>query len=113
MPAEIVTGSFCADYWGVFRVQSDSDPNNFYIVTMNGGEGVAHCTCKAYEYSGVERHCKHIHYVFKNGCFWNCQWHEGNKKVNIRPIRNDLGNIIPKEKCPNCGGPVVAVKIAV
>lgn len=111
MPAEIITASFCADYWADFEVESQSGSGETYTVTMNGGEGIAHCTCKAYEYSGNNHHCKHIDYVFQNGCFWNPQWYDGGSRKLKPKVIN--GSTIPGEKCPRCGGPMIAVRIAV
>lgn len=108
MPAEIISAAFCADYWSTFKVES-SKKGAFYEVTMNGGEGTAHCTCPAYKHSR-DRDCKHIAYVFKHGCFWNPQWYEGGDRT-VRPVACHGSTI--EEECPGCGGPMIAVRIAV
>lgn len=114
MPAEHQASRFCADYWGIFNVHSDTgEPGLFYTVTMNGGEGVADCTCPAFKFSGAARHCKHIDHVFQNGCFWNPQWKEEGGPKNMEPYDYCKAPDEDLDPCPRCGGPVVAVVIAV
>jgi hypothetical protein len=110
MPAEITTGEFCASYYGLYTV-SGSKPGTSYEVTLNGTAG-PHCTCPAFKFSR-DHDCKHLAFVHKQACLWNCQWHDGNDEVTIRPVEFDWYNEIPGERCPNCDGPVIAVRIAV
>lgn len=111
MPAEIVPATFCADYWGIFHVGGSQGET--WVVSMNGGEGVAHCSCPAYQYSKEQpAHCKHIDRVFRNGCFWNPQWHEGGP-IKLRPVAYNRAPEEQLEPCPHCGGPTIGVRIAV
>lgn len=123
MPAEIVPGEFCSSWFGVYRLPSlDSHTLQLipgsplkYIVDLSGGEGPAHCTCPAFAHfkgGPWDRTCKHIEYVHKHACLWNCQWHEGNPPPQLQP-ESTHGHHIPESKCPNCGEPLVAVRIAV
>lgn len=110
MPAEVITSVRCMDYESVFVVVGSTGTQ--YEVTCEGL--MLHCTCPAFRYfKGPEndRECKHTKFVWRNGCFWNTQWYEGGTK-QIRPMRLN-GREVPDEKCPHCGGPVVAVRIAV
>lgn len=114
MPAEIVPGSFCASYFGSFEVAGSN--GDVHHVSTHGGEGPAFCDCPAFRFQRgptYDRTCKHTKWVWEHGCFWNCQWHEGNAEVTIRPTSIGTGNVIESEHCPNCGGPLVAVLIAV
>lgn len=112
MPAEIIPSAFCADYWAVFRVPSESTPGTVYTVEFGGGEGPAFCDCPAFKYSPEDdKGCKHITWVFKHGCFWNPQWYEGGDR-KIKP-KYHTNSHIPKQKCPRCKGPMVGVRIAV
>lgn len=118
MPAQIEPGEFCASYWASYEVPG-SKPGTFYRVTLYGAEQRASCTCKAYEFAcrrvawDDNPTCKHIDYVWKHACMWNCQWHDGNAEVTLKPKAYFSQNVIAEEKCPNCEGPVVAVLIAV
>lgn len=125
MPAEIVTGSFCASWFGAYSVPG-SKPGTLYRVTMNGGESMPTCyietgpnagqRCPAMKYfkgPQYDAQCKHIKKVHDSFCGWNCQWSEGNKHVTLRPEAIDERSVIPGEACPNCGGPTCAVRIAV
>lgn len=109
MPAEIVTGEFCASYYGTYFVPGSKGET--YAVVMSGTG--AHCTCKAFQFSGESRSCKHIERVYAEACMWNCQWHDGNAPVMRKPDEVHAPHVIPNETCPNCGGPVVPVRIAV
>jgi hypothetical protein len=111
MPAQIENALFCADYDATFEVEgSGMEP---YTVEWNADEMAgASCTCMAYRFAkGPDKTCKHIDKVFKQGCFWNPQWYEGGTR-ELRPVEYH-GDIIEDEHCPACGGPVIAVRIAV
>lgn len=111
MPAEIVNSVFCAQYWATFEVPS-SDGRTKYRVTLAGGEGQAHCECKAWEFAPVDgKDCKHIREVWKEACLWNPQWHDGGPNT-LQPVET-YERKVPGEQCPACGGPVVPVRIAV
>lgn len=113
MPAEIVTGSFCASWFAAYDVPS-SKPGKFYRCTLNGAESQPYCPCKSFEFSPLDgRNCKHIEKLHREACLWNVQWHPGNRPVLLRPVAWDERSVIPGEACPNCGGPVIAVRIAV
>ena len=83
MPADIVTMRDCASNYGVYIVRSDTRENEFYTVTFSGESG-AHCTCKAWQYSG-DNHCKHVNRVYKGACMYNAQYNEGNANLSTRP----------------------------
>jgi len=113
MPAEIVTMTECADFYGVFEVEGSKGAK--YRVAFGGGEGPATCTCPAYQYAKgavYDKTCKHIDRVFKEGCFWHPQWHDPGPRT-IAPVETYSPNEVPGEKCPGCGGPVVAIRVAV
>ena len=112
MPAEIVTGSFCASYFARYEIEgSEKYP---YHPTLNGAESQPYCPCKSFEFSKLDnRTCKHIDRIHREACLWNEQWHRGNNPVLLRPTEIDDRFVIPGKACPNCDGPVVAVKIAV
>lgn len=111
MPAEIVTGRFCANYFSLFKVPG-SKPGVTYTVCLDGGT----CTCLAYQYFRGEEHdrtCKHVTLVFRSVCTWNEQWGEGRENL-FQPVPDSRNYpVIPGETCPGCGGPVCPVKIAV
>lgn len=110
MPAEIVPGEFCSTWYATYRVPSDSDPSVTYRVILNGAEAQPSCTCKAFHYHGG---CKHIKFVMDHACLWNCQWYDGNPPLDrISPDAHHLDAIVGAE-CPNCGGPLISVRIAV
>jgi len=113
MPAQLVPGEFCSSYFATYEVRSQSNALTVYTVSLWGSEAPALCTCPAYQYSGERRECKHIDYVFKHACMWNCQWHTGNKPVELEPKSINTGSVIPDSHCPNCNAPLVAVMIAV
>lgn len=101
--------TFCADYAGVFVVQSESKPGKSYTVTISGPKG-PHCTCPAFYFSHGE--CKHLTRVWREGCFWNPAWSDGGPHTT-RPVWISSGNVLADERCPNCDGPLIAVRIAV
>lgn len=41
------------------------------------------------------------------------QWYDGNSAFDLKPDALDGLGLIPDSHCPNCDGPLVAVKIAV
>jgi hypothetical protein len=110
MPAEIVTAEFCAQYYATFDVPS-SDGKQMYTVTLNGGEGMPHCTCQGFKF----RHgCKHIDWVWKHGCLWNPQWKDGGPNdIPAEHIHLYEGYPLLDGPCPACGGKTVPVRIAV
>lgn len=111
MPAEIVTGRFCADYFSVFDVPGSKGA--MWHVVMNGTE--ASCDCPAFRYfkgDPWDRTCKHITYVWDHACLWNEQWCDG-KADDLEPAESTGYPRIPGATCPACGGPVCPVKIAV
>lgn len=110
MPADIVTLLDCASNYGVFVITGSTDT---YTVTFSGSEGPAHCTCKAFKFSGNDRDCKHIRQVWEQACLYNAQWHDGQANPELRPVEYTYDAIVPGNKCPACGGPVVAVRRAV
>ncbi len=113
MPAEITSGRFCGSWFATYHVTGSKGAN--YVVTLNGGESWPHCTCPAFQYADPnDKSCKHVRYVMDKACLWNCQWHDGNKRLGLlRPVEVWSRNVIPRDRCPNCGGKVVAVMIAV
>jgi hypothetical protein len=120
MPAQIENARFCADYWGTFEIPG-SDGWTTYKVEFTGGESPAYCSkmdgtpCPSYQFSKANnKDCKHIRQVWAQGCFWNPQWHGGSSK-QIRPVSHHAPNLLerPESACPHCGGPTVAVRIAV
>ena len=106
MPAEITTGRFCADYFSSFRMMGDS--GIIYTVAVD------YCSCPAFQYAPEEdKTCKHTMRLFKIGCFWNEQWYDGGERL-IKPEEGSCTYPIWEgEQCPNCGGPVCPVRIAV
>jgi len=117
MPYSIETGSFCESWYAANEIPGSK--GRTYRVTINGAEDYPHCTCPAFTYhkNGFEDdythpRCKHIERVFKEACLYNCQWHEGNKEVKLLPIEVHYSPRLA-EKCPNCGGDTVPVRIAV
>lgn len=111
MGISIETMAWCADYWATFTVPS-SNGKGTYIVQTNGGEAPSHCTCPAFRYSKeLPPTCKHIEAVWKQGCFYNPQWHDGNPSPTIRPDSTDFPKI--EGKTCICGGPMVWVRCAV
>ena len=112
MPAEITTGLFCASTYGDYVVASSTTGLD-YVVTLGGLSG-AYCDCAAYKYAKeTYKSCKHIEAVYLGSCQWNCQWNDGHNPITHRPFRFDNRSVVHGETCPNCGGPVVSVRIAV
>lgn len=115
MSYTIETGEFCASYFAVYTVEGSKGKS--YTVVINGAESTPSCTCPAFKYGKgpvYDRSCKHIDYVWKNACMWNCQWNDGNKKITLKPEQIDyVAGTIPDSHCPNCDGPTVPVRIAV
>jgi len=114
MGYDIVPGEFCGSYYGHYEIKGSRGA--VYHVTLGGGEGPAHCTCPSFKFfkgSTYDRTCKHIERVHAEACMWNCQWHEGNNPVKLRPVEVYSPNKIHDAKCKNCGGPLVAVRIAI
>lgn len=113
MPAQLEPGQVCASYFAEYDVPSDTSDTS-YRVSLHGGEVPPTCTCMAFRFQKVPRDqkfCKHIAYVQRHACMWNCQWNEGNT-VSLEPVEI-TETTIPDSKCPNCGGPTVAMMIAV
>lgn len=106
MSVDIVTMSECADFHSVFEVVGSK--GDTYHVSYAGGEGGAHCTCPGFKY---RQDCKHVNETFKRGCFWHPQWHDAGP-AEVRPVEV-TPHTVPGEQCPGCGGPVVAVRMAV
>lgn len=112
MPAEVVTGRFCASWFASYDIPS-SKPGKSYRCSLSGTHG-PYCPCKSFEFSPLDsRNCRHIEQIHREACLWNVQWHEGNNPILLRPVAYDSSYEIPNDTCPNCGGPVIAVKIAV
>lgn len=110
MPAEITTGPFCASWFADYVVPG-SRPGVTYRVSINGTTSV-HCTCPAFKFSR-DHTCKHVNAVMNQACMWNCQWHDGNSIIGLVPVVFDELSVIPNDRCPNCAGPTVLVRIAV
>lgn len=111
MPAEVVVGSFCASWFASYDVPGSK--GNTYRCSLNGTSG-PHCPCKSFQFAPeTDKRCKHLDQIHREACLWNVQFHEGNKPVALYPVAYDMSNEIPGETCPNCHGPVVAVRIAV
>jgi hypothetical protein len=115
MPADIVVMADCQSNYGVYKVRSDSNRRKFYTVSFGGSEGPAHCTCKAFQYSGPfgDQHCKHVERVWNGACMYNPQWCDGHQPVEFEPMDYNYNMVVEGEQCPNCGGPMVAVRRAV
>lgn len=62
-----------------------------------------HCTCPAYKY-GRGKHCKHIEAVKAQRCTWN-----ESMDPTCEPIECADGQRV----CPDCGGPVYPMFVAV
>lgn len=107
MPAEITTGEYCASWFATYKVEGSK--GDVYTVSLSGGEGPVHCTCPAFRYRDD---CKHIKHVLDHACLWNCQWHDGNEEVTLRPEAITV-DPITRSACANCGGPLVPVRIAI
>ena len=74
VPAEIIVMEDCASNYGIFEVESESNPDVKYTVELYGSEGPAHCPCESFKYSGLNRECKHIRALWEGGaCLYNPQ----------------------------------------
>lgn len=111
MPAEIIVMADCQSNYGVYKLPGSK--GTVYTVSFGGSEGPAHCTCPAYKFSGEGRHCKHIEKVWNGACMYNPQWCKGHNPIRFKPVEYTYDAVVPDEECPNCGGPVVAVRRAV
>ncbi len=109
MGYDIVVMEDCASCFGVFHIEGSHGEK--YVVTF-GGESYAHCTCKAFQFSR-DHHCKHIDEVYRNACMYNSQYNDGNPNPKYRPVDYTYHAVVEGDKCPACGGPVVAVRRAV
>jgi hypothetical protein len=110
MGYDIVTMEDCASNYGTFKVPGSKGAE--YVVTMNGSEGMPHCTCKAYDFAPWDaKDCKHIRQVWEEACLYNPQWRDGKSDPKLRPASTDTP--LPDSKCPACGGPTIAVRRAV
>ena len=110
MSIDIVTMEDCASNYGVFEVPG-SKPGTSYIVTFNGSEGPAHCTCEGYRWSGKLKSCRHIKLVYDLACLYNPQWHDSNENPKLKPVSYTYDRF-SRSKCA-CGGPMVYVRRAV
>jgi len=107
---DIITGRFCTSYWGVYEVPSNTTPGMVYIVTLDGGTGDAHCTCKGFEHRGD---CSHLRQVNEKACLWNSVWGYEHEFV-LDPVDYHYGpERIPGDKCPNCGGGVCPIRVGI
>lgn len=106
---QIVVMADCASNYGVFKIRGSK--GDTHTVTMHGSEGPAYCTCKAFQFSGERRECKHIAQVWKEACMYNPQWHDANPEPKLKPVDFSY-QAFAGEKC-KCGGPLVYVKRAV
>lgn len=126
MPARVLIGRFCAQWFMSFYVQgSAKEP---YVVHFEQGHG-PHCTCKAFEHGKRDetgfKSCKHIERVMKHACLWNEQWHVGGD-CTLQPVPDSCTAAVVVDRrvlaswcgscdymCPKCGGPIVYKRIAV
>lgn len=115
MPAQTETAWFCGQYFSLWTVPS-SRGDDAYSVTLAGAEGPVHCTCPAWKFAPEDgKDCKHIRRVWEHGCLANPQWKDPGPNdfaahgIALKAIEATDGS----PPCPGCGGPQVAVKIAV
>ena len=112
MSYDIVVMEDCASNYGVFDVEGSRGA--VHTVTLGGSEGPAHCTCPSFFYKPGEvfdKTCKHTDLVIEEACLYNPQWREG--KADPRRPDRYLDRSFTGSKCPDCGGPMVAVRRAV
>lgn len=115
MPAEIVTAFFCASWDASYTVEGSG--GNSYDVRISP-EGRTWCSCPAYKHfrgEEYDRTCKHIKLVHNEACLWNPQWpmpSQERGEVLRQPTMVSTRTMV-SERCPQCGGPVVAVRIAI
>lgn len=96
----------CTNTWWTHKVQGSKGAE--YMVTF-GPMPPTHkvqydytCTCKAYEF-GSGAYCKHITQVRKLRCGWN-----GELEPTAQVLTRD-----GEHSCPDCGGPVESIAVAV
>lgn len=117
MGVDIIPALDCASAFGVYEMPSKSRPSLRHRLILHG-ETDASCACEAWQnFKGEpwDRTCPHMKAVWDrtNGaCLYNMQWCEGIADPKIRPV-GYTAPLVPGEKCPACGGPVVAVRRAV
>jgi hypothetical protein len=106
----IESAECCATYWGDYDVPG-SKPGVRYRVSL--GDSTS-CTCPAFEYAPFPgKTCKHIQRVEQEACLWHPQGCErGRTPATLAPRRLTRATV-PNSACPLCGGPTVAVRIAV
>lgn|SRR5678809_328697 len=110
MGVDVITMEDCSSNYGIFKVIGSK--GDTYVVTMNGSEGPAHCTCKAYEFCKQEiKECKHIHKVWAEACMYNPQWRNATRFPKLKPIGHTYDRF-SKKNC-ECGDKLVYVRRAV
>lgn len=111
MPAETITMIDCATNYGIYKIPGSKGKE--HIVTMNGSEGKADCTCDDFKYRGWKTgKCKHIEQVWNQACMFNPQWHDGKTNPALVPVDFGRESFVTGSTCV-CGGPMVAVRRAV
>ena len=108
MPVSIEMMPTCASTFADFKCES-SDGSKIYMLQTNGPEGQIFCDCPAGKHN---RECKHVKRLWEEACLFNPQWHDGGK-AEWKPVGYDFHDFLEGEECPNCKGPMIAVKYAV
>jgi hypothetical protein len=105
----IITAECCASFWGDYDIPG-SKPGVRYRVSL--GDSPL-CTCLAFAYAPFPgKTCKHIRRVEQEACLWHPQGCGLGRTVKLQP-RQLTRPTIPDSECPLCGGPTVAIRIAV
>ena len=100
MAADLVPMVMCASNEHCEVQVPSSDGKKTYTLTFGRvhGKRYSHgwtCNCKSFQFRGQ---CKHEEEAEKQRCSWHQQWDGGKAKNG---------------KCPECGGEVVAVMVAI
>ena len=97
----------CASNFAIFEMPS-RDGKSTYEVEI-GGESYTRCPCRGFHY---RQNCHHLEELWRGACFYNPQWHDGREDPEYTP-KSYTHPLVEGERCPACGGPMVAVLRAV
>jgi hypothetical protein len=113
---DVVVMGFCPQYRSNFHVTGSK--GDTYFVSMDGGDFLPTCSCKAYTFSAkdaCDKTCKHIALVREHGCFYSeqgCDPGPNDLEAHGVTLRG-IPHTTLDRKCLGCGQNMIPVKVAV